>query len=60
MLCSIMKRKIIKYILFSLITFLLLRYIPTDLLKDDIIIKITCLLTISFSILDIIIPSTKN
>lgn len=60
MLCSIMKRKIIKYILFSLITFLLLRYIPSELIKEEDIIKITCLSTICFAILDIILPSTKN
>jgi hypothetical protein len=60
MLSEIMKRKIIKYILFSCITFIILRYVPSDIIKQDDIVKLTCLLTICFSILDIIIPSTKN
>ena len=49
----------IKYILMALITAILVRYIPEIMVSDKNIIIISCLVSISYAILDRISPSIK-
>ena len=49
----------IKYILMALITAILVRYIPAIMVSDKNIIIISCLVSISYAILDRISPSIR-
>lgn len=49
----------IKYILMALITAILVRYIPEIMVSDKNIIIISCLVSISYAILDRISPSIR-
>tara|TARA_Y100000590_G_scaffold469872_1_gene660273 strand:- start:329 stop:511 length:183 start_codon:yes stop_codon:yes gene_type:complete len=49
----------IKYVLMALITAILVRYIPTIMVSDKNIIIISCLVSISYAILDRISPSIR-
>ena len=49
--------RIIKYILIGLITILLIRYVPVNKLIDDEIIIIGILASISYAIIDKLLPS---
>jgi hypothetical protein len=49
----------IKYFLMALITAILVRYIPTIMVSNKNIIIISCLVSISYAILDRISPSIR-
>jgi hypothetical protein len=49
----------IKYVLMALITSVLIRYIPTIMISDKNIIIISCLVSISYAVLDRISPSIR-
>ena len=49
----------IKYVLMALITAILVRYIPAIMVSDKNIIIISCLVSISYAILDRISPSIR-
>jgi len=50
-------KRIIKYILMGLITLSSLRYIPSQLIDTTTMLTISCIVSISFAILDMISPS---
>ena len=52
-------KRFLKYILMFFITTILVRYIPTIMISDENIIIISCLVSISYSILDRLSPSIK-
>lgn len=49
----------IKYVLMALITSILVRYIPEIMVSDKNIIIISCLVSISYAILDRLSPSIR-
>ena len=51
--------KSLKYLIFAIILFLILRYVPKKLLSTNEIITITTLGSIIFSIIDIVSPTVK-
>jgi hypothetical protein len=53
------KSKIIKYLLFGLINGIMLRYIPSSIIKNRDILIISLLMSILFAIMDMISPSIK-
>ena len=50
-------KRIIKYILMSLVMLVSLRYIPNQLLNNNELLTISFIASISFAILDMISPS---
>ncbi len=49
----------IKYVLIGIITFLSIRYIPTNALLDKEIIVIAIVVSIAYAIIDKLLPSYK-
>jgi hypothetical protein len=50
-------KKLLKFILLSVISFLSLKYIPQNKLELNEILKISCVITIFFVIIDTISPN---
>ena len=53
-------KHLIKYILIGLITMLSITYIPTTTLYNDDILIISFIVSITYAIIDTILPSIKN
>jgi hypothetical protein len=50
-------KRIIKYILMGLVTMSSLRYVPNQLIDTITVLTISCIVSISFAILDMVSPS---
>ena len=50
-------KRIVKYILMGLVTMSSLRYVPNQLIDTTTILTISCIVSISFAILDMVSPS---
>jgi hypothetical protein len=55
-----MDTRIIKYLLIGLLTFLAIRYIPSNALQDEEIIMVAMVVSIGYALLDKLMPSYSN
>jgi hypothetical protein len=53
----IISNRIIKYILIGILTFISIRYLPTNALIDQEIIAIALIISIGYAIMDKLLPS---